>query len=205
MDGSTPLGHYCPFPGRVRTRFFSSAAILMAGSCLFALGLNAAPPPGSIGKGPVGWDSYRRLDLLPSIRSGVETRDLDSTDPAQGNADFDHPFRTTSDGQFVIAEANGPGEIVSIWSTIGGPAGGGDVTNDGNITIQLDGKTVLSTNYESLVSGALGAPFVWPLVGNFRDTSGGAEIKVPMPFTKSMLVTVQGNPDYFHVIYRQFN
>ncbi len=43
------------------------------------------------------------------------------------------------------------------------------------------------------------------MVGNLYDTSGGAEIKVPMPFTKSMRVTVQGNPDYFHVNYRQFN
>jgi hypothetical protein len=160
-----------------------------------------ANPPGSIGKGPVGWDSYRRLDLLPSLRSGAETRDFSSTDPAQQNGDFNHPLRVTSDGQYVIAEAYGPGEIVSIWSTING----GDVTNDGAITIQLDGQTVVSTNYESLVSGNYGAPFVWPLVGNLYDTSGGAQIKVPMPYTKSMLVTVQGNPDYFHVIYRQFN
>ena len=79
------------------------------------------------------------------------------------------------------------------------------MTNDGLITIALDGHVVLSTNYQALVSGALGAPWVWPLVGNLYDTSGGAQIKVPMPYTQSMRVTVQGNPDYFHVIYRQFN
>jgi hypothetical protein len=55
---------------------------------------------------------------LPALRSGTETRDFDSTDPAQTNADFDHPLRVTADGQYVIAEAYGPGEIVSIWSTI---------------------------------------------------------------------------------------
>jgi hypothetical protein len=157
--------------------------------------------PGSIGKGPVGWDSYRRLDLFPNLRSGTETRDFSSTDPAQANGDFNHPFRVTSDGQYVIAEANGPGEIVSIWSTING----GDVTNDGLITIELDGRIVLSANYQALVSGALGSPWVWPLVGNLYETSGGAQIKVPMPYAQSMRVTVQGNPDYFHVIYRQFN
>lgn len=79
------------------------------------------------------------------------------------------------------------------------------MTNDGTITIQLDGKNVLSANYQTLVSGGLGAPWVWPMVGNLYDTSGGAEIKVPMPYRKSMRVTVQGNPDYFHVNYRQFN
>jgi hypothetical protein len=105
----------------------------------------------------------------------------------------------------VNAEATGPGEITSIWSTNDGPKGGGDVTVDGVITIQLDGKVVLSTNYQALVSGTLGAPWVWPLVGNLYETSGGAQIKVPMPYTQSMRVTVQGNADYFHVNYRQFN
>ncbi len=209
MDGSIPPGLFRPFPGRAHACFFHSAAaaaIAAAGFCLLAADVAPAQvasnqTPGTIGKGPIGWDSYRRLDLLPSLRSGTETRDFSSTDPAQVNADFDHPLRVTADGQYVIAEANGPGEIVSIWSTING----GDVTNDGAITIQLDGKVILSTNYQALVSGSLGAPWVWPLVGNLYDTSGGAQIKVPMPYTKSMRVTVQGNPDYFHVNYRQFN
>jgi hypothetical protein len=204
MDGFIPPRRFRLFYGRVPSRFSSTAAIAM--TCFVLAFSNPTPseganPPGSIGKGPVGWDSYRRLDLLPSLRSGTESRAFSSTDPAQQNGDFNHPLRVTSDGQYVIAEAYGPGEIVSIWSTING----GDVTNDGAITIQLDGQTVLSTNYESLVSGNYGAPFVWPLVGNLYDTSGGAQIKVPMPYTKSMLVTVQGNPDYFHVIYRHFN
>jgi hypothetical protein len=205
MDGSIPPGRLRLFCGRVSSRFAPTAVIVMTGFCLALTNPSAGQPPGtlsgSIGKGPVGWDSYRRLDLLPALRSGTETRDFDSTDPAQTNADFEHPLRVTADGQDVIAEAYGPGEIVSIWSTING----GDVTDDGLITIQLDGQTVVSANYQDLVSGNYGAPFVWPLVGNLYDTSGGAQIKVPMPYTKSMLVTVQGNPDYFHVIYRQFN
>jgi D-arabinan exo alpha-(1,3)/(1,5)-arabinofuranosidase (non-reducing end) len=201
----------CPGPQRTKNSLARPRPLravwhaFVASVCLLTPGLspaqNADQLPGSIGKGPIGWDSYRRLDLFPNMRSNTETRDFSSTDPAQANGDFNHPFRVTSNGQYVIAEANGPGEIVSIWSTING----GDVTNDGAITIQLDGKVVLSANYQQLVSGALGAPWVWPLVGNLYDTSGGAQIKVPMPYTKSMLVTVQGNPDYFHVIYRQFN
>jgi hypothetical protein len=204
MEGPIVSGRSRPFYGRVFSRFVCVAALTLSGLCVMATNpgsAQAANPPGSVGKGPVGWDSYRRLDLLPSLRSGAETRDFSSTDPAQANGDFNHPLRVTSDGQYVIAEANGPGEIVSIWSTING----GDVTNDGAITIELDGKTVVSANYQALVSGSLGAPFVWPLVGNLYDTSGGAQIKVPMPYTKSMRVTVQGNPDYYHVIYRQFN
>jgi hypothetical protein len=193
-----------PFVGGTHVAF-----TVVVGTWLFAVGVSVAQVttnqlPGSIGKGPIGWESYRRLDLLPKLRSGTETRDFSSTDPAQQNIDFDHPLRVTPDGQ-IIAEADGPGEIVSIWSTNDGPKGGGDVTFDGLITIELDGQVVLSTNYQALVSGALGAPWIWPLVGNLYDTSGGAQIKVPMPYTQSMRVTVQGNADYFHVNYRQFN
>jgi Protein of unknown function (DUF2961) len=202
MDGSIPPRRCRLHYGRVSSRFVPTAVIAMTSFYLALANPSAGQAlPGSIGKGPVGWDSYRQLDQLPALRSGTETRDFDSTDPAQTNADFDHPLRGTADGQYVIAEAYGPGEIASIWSTING----GDVTDDGTITIQLDGQTVVSANYEDLVSGTYGPPFVWPLVGNLYDTSGGAQIKVPMPYTKSMLVTVQGNPDYFHVIYRQFN
>jgi hypothetical protein len=205
MDGSIPPRRFRLPYGRVSSRFAPTAVIVMAGFWLAltnpSAGQSVGSLPGSVGKGPVGWDSYRQLDQLPALRSGTETRDFDSTDPAQTNADFDHPLRVTAAGQYVIAEAYGPGEIVSIWSTING----GNVTDDGTITIQLDGQTVVSANYEDLVSGNYGPPFVWPLVGNLYDTSGGAQIKVPMPYTKSMLVTVQGNPDYFHVIYRQFN
>src|SRR5258708_22318865 len=79
-----------------------------------------ANPPGAIGKGAGGWDSYRRLDLLPSLRSGSESRDFSSTDSAQQNGGFNHPLRVTSDRQYLIAAAYGPGLILSIWSTING-------------------------------------------------------------------------------------
>ena len=130
MDGSIPPRRRRLPYGRVASRFGPTAVIAMTGFCLALTHPSAGQPPGnlpgSIGKGPVGWDSYRQLDQLPALRSGTETRDFDSTDPAQTNADFDHPLRVTADGQYVIAEAYGPGEIVSIWSTING----GDVTDE---------------------------------------------------------------------------
>ena len=165
MEGSIPPGQERPLPGlahpqprlirAARKQLISSVHLLpnslpcssprffirralgaLTGICLLAGGISIAQTqlPGSTGKGPVGWDSYRRPDLFPKLRSGTETRDFSSTDPAQANGDFNHPLRVTSDGQYVIAEANGPGEIESIWSTING----GDVTNDGLITIELD-------------------------------------------------------------------
>jgi Protein of unknown function (DUF2961) len=194
LENRTSASEFSSHFTRYRS-YLALGLVLAIGSPIIG---QASPP--DLGKGPVGWEIYRQLNRIQQLRSGEESREFSSTDPAQTNADFNHPLRVTSDGQYVLAEANGPGEIDSIWSTING----GDVTNDGAITIELDGKIVLSAAYEDVVSGKLGAPWVWPLVGNFLDTSGGAQIKVPMPYQQSMRVTVQGNPDYFHVIYRQF-
>ncbi|HTD14628.1 MAG TPA: hypothetical protein VK673_05595 [Chthoniobacterales bacterium] len=87
MDGSIPPRR-CHLPyGRVSSRFASAAVIAMTGFCLALTNPSAGQPPGtlpgSVGKGPVDWDSYRRLDLLPALRSGTETRDFDSTDPGK--------------------------------------------------------------------------------------------------------------------------
>ena len=57
---------------------------------------------------------------------------------------------------------------------------------------------------QSLVDGALGAPFVWPLVANAAQSPGGVYIKVPMPYRQSMRISVASNLEYYHVDYRQF-
>ena len=58
---------------------------------------------------------------------------------------------------------------------------------------------------QSLVDGALGAPFVWPLVANATQSPGGVYIKVPMPYRQSMRVSVASHLEYYHVDYRQFS
>lgn len=155
-------------------------------------------------KGPVGWDTFRSLDGLSRLRSGEQSRQFSSFARDGSNDDgFNGTYsclRTTDRG-CVIAERSGPGEISSMWFTRD-PMG--DVSATGRITVELDGKTVLDAPLTDVVNGRLGAPFVWPLVGNNADTSGGAVIKVPMPYRESMRVTVQNNPRFYHVDYRTF-
>ncbi|MGH3359962.1 MAG: glycoside hydrolase family 172 protein, partial [Nocardioidaceae bacterium] len=55
-----------------------------------------------------------------------------------------------------------------------------------------------------VVDGKLGAPFVFPLVANGDQSSGGVTIKVPMAYRESMRVTVDQNPLFHHVSYRSF-
>jgi hypothetical protein len=158
-------------------------------------------------KGPVGWDAYRRLDRAGELRSGVQTRQFSSFDRAGGNNDgFDGQYSClrVSDAGCVIAEREGAGEVQSIWFTRFGPTGGGDITDTGWIRIELDGRTVLDAKAQDVVTGKVGAPFAWPLVGNGDDTAGGAVIKVPMPYRQRMRITVQHNPLFYHVSYRTF-
>ncbi len=70
--------------------------------------------------------------------------------------------------------------------------------------MELDGKKVLDASLQDVVDGKLGSPFVYPLVANALETSGGVYLRVPMPYQRSMRVTVQNNPYFYHVGYREF-
>ncbi|ALG12410.1 glycoside hydrolase family 172 protein [Kibdelosporangium phytohabitans] len=154
-------------------------------------------------KGPIGWQVYRQMDQLAAMRPGAMSRQFSSFDRAGGNDDgFVGTYsclRKTATG-CVIAERTGAGQIDSMWFT----RDFGSMVNNGRIKIELDGRVVLDNLLQEVVDGKLGAPWVWPLVGNGEDTSGGAVVKVPMPYRESMRVTVQANPLFHHVSYRDF-
>lgn len=155
----------------------------------------------------VGWDTYRRLDRLPYLNAGSQTLQVSSFDRSGGDFDISTGNRNGSGGCLgpggagcVIAEDHGAGEIDSIWLT----RDGGNVRALGNIRIELDGQAVVDAPLQSLVDGKLGAPFVWPLVANAAQSPGGVYIKVPMPYQRSMRVSVTSHLEYYHVDYRQF-
>ncbi|MGI9157003.1 MAG: DUF2961 domain-containing protein [Marmoricola sp.] len=170
---------------------------------------SAAPGPGSSShthagdKGPVGWDTYRHLDRLPALPVGVHTKQFSSFDRVGYNDDGfggSHSCLRTTDSGCVIAEHQGPGEVESVWFT----RDDGDVRRTGNIHIVLDGKTVLDAPLQDVVDGKLGAPFVFPVVANADQSSGGVYIKAPMPFRSSMKIFTDENPLFYHVTYRTF-
>lgn len=155
------------------------------------------------GNGAVGWGVYRRLDLLPDLTQGARTRQFSSFARSGTNNDgFGGTFsclRTDGPG-CVIAEDRGAGEVESVWFT----RDSGTVSATGNITVVLDGVTVLDAGLQQVVNGGVGAPFVWPLVSNADQTSGGVTIKVPMAYRESMRIATTNNPVFYHVVYREF-
>lgn len=201
-------------PGLTSRRLTAVLAILAAAVALVVTGGNAqaapagqAPasgPSASTDKGPVGWDTYRQLDRLPELTHGVQTKQFSSFDRSGGNGDFNRCLRQTAGGGCVLAEHSGPGEIDSIWGTNFYQGQSGREDGAGNLHVVLDGRTVVDAPWQQIVDGKLGAPFVYPLVANADQSSGGVDIFVPMPFRTSMLVYTDQNPDYYHVTYRDF-
>lgn len=163
----------------------------------------AAPAAPGDDKGPVGWETYRDPSAMAEPRGG-QSKQFSSFDRSGGNDDgFNGTYsclRTTDKG-CVIADKTGAGEVSSIWFT---HEPQGDVSAIGNITIELDGQTVLHAPLQDVVDGKVGAPFVTPLVANAADNAGGVAIKVPMPYRNSMRITTDHNPDFYHVDYREF-
>jgi len=196
-------------PLAVRALSATFALLLLAIGGVGAAG-TAPAAPASTGPGErlVGWDTYRRLDRLPYLSAGTQTLEVSSFDRSGGNFDISTGNDNGSGGCLasggagcVIAEDRGAGEVDSIWLT----RDGGNVTRLGNIRIDLDGQTVIDAPLQSLVDGALGAPFVWPLVANAAQSPGGVYIKLPMPYRHSMRISVASNLQYYHVDYRQFS
>ncbi|WP_152365935.1 DUF2961 domain-containing protein [Microlunatus speluncae] len=185
------------------------ALVMVIGALASGTVPTAAAAPGSAPKsepvrhGPVGWDTYRQLDRLGELDRDSRSLQFSSFDRTDGNNDgFEgaHSCLRQSEGGCVIAEHRGAGEIASIWFT----RDGGDVSKTGKITIELDGETVVDTSLQDLVDGELGAPFVYPLVANADQSSGGVYVKVPMPYRSEMVITTQHNPLFYHVNYREF-
>src|SRR6266540_2728383 len=192
---------------RFRSLLGFAASIVFVGAVPVGTVAAAAPAREAmavVDKGPVGWDVYRRWDLMAAMRPGSQARQFSSFDRTGGNNDgFDGTYsclRKSDTGGCVIAERSGPGQLESMWFT----RDYGVLTRTGRIKVELDGRPVLDAPLQDVVDGRLGAPFVWPLVGNGDDTAGGSVIKVPMPYRESMRVTTQANPLFYHVAYREF-
>ncbi|GAA0513475.1 glycoside hydrolase family 172 protein [Saccharopolyspora thermophila] len=199
-----------PTTGRRRARrlgAYLGVASLAAAAVVADAGFSSVrthAQPAAAARGPVGWEIYRDLGALARLRGDERSVQSSSYDRTGGNNDgFNGTYscQRINDRGCVIAEHRGAGEITSIWST---REPWGDVTATGNIVVELDGRIVLDAPLIDVVDGRLGAPFVWPLVANADDAAGGVSIKVPMPFRRSMRVTVEHNPYFHHVDYRVF-
>ncbi|MEW6747758.1 MAG: glycoside hydrolase family 172 protein [Planctomycetota bacterium] len=91
---------------------------------------------------------------------------------------------------YVMADCEGPGAIVRIWSA--NPAG--------ELLFFVDGGLALSIPFQDLCSGTI-APFEAPLCGVHAR---GWNCYVPIPFQEHLKILATNNGFYYHVNIRRF-
>jgi D-arabinan exo alpha-(1,3)/(1,5)-arabinofuranosidase (non-reducing end) len=109
------------------------------------------------------------------------------------NDDRGHVLRTDNGkagAEYVLAETEGPGAIVRIWS--GNPAG--------TLRIYVDGALVVEEDMARLLSGKV----AWCPEPLANKRSLGSVSHFPVPFAKSIRVTATEKDLYYHVGIRRF-
>ncbi len=146
------------------------------------------------------------LDRLTQIDEGVTCKQFSSYDRASrydektdkyinwdANGDCGQYVRTEPDGEAVMAEMDGPGCIVRIWSA----------NPQGKIRFYLDGaaKPTFEWAFADLFHGKI-PPFKPPICGM---DGAGANAYLPIPYAKSCKVTAdKAHNQYYHIGYRTF-
>jgi hypothetical protein len=146
------------------------------------------------------------FSTLPYFKAdGTDYYDSSSHDPTGDNGDFGHDlYQDPSNGDNVLLDVKGPGEIDGIWFTNYSPTAPLYIYFDGSST------PAVNTTLGNLLDGA-NAPFVQPLVGysNASDTDDGMGrsgyfMDLPMEFAKSVKVEMTGGVGYYNIYYRTF-
>lgn len=130
--------------------------------------------------------SYRTVQFSSYDRA---SRTADDPEGWFANGDRGHYLREEA-GRFVLAEAEGPGAIVRIWSANPG----------GTLRIELDGRVVLEEDFRALLAGEIdGFP---PPFGAVR--ARGGNLYYPFPYREQMRVSCSEGDQYFQVNVRAY-
>jgi hypothetical protein len=201
-----PSAPRLPPLSRSAIRLAVACALLLVAGLASAAGaqartLGSAAAAGAVAaRGPIGWQTYRRLDLLPFVRHGVATYQVSSADPTSHNDDGNTGkyscLHRVPQG-CLMAEHHGPGELESIWTALA-------LEPIGKLIIELDGHTVIDRTWPQLTAPEHRGPFAFPLALADYQSWGGNSLQVPMTFRREMRVISQYNPHYYHVVYRTF-
>ncbi len=149
---------------------------------------------------PRGVAALTSFDRLPYFRTGTTVHQASSFDRAGGNEDgqgaYLYPNPVT--GGSVVLDAKGPGTLYRIWA----------VNLQGTrIRIYFDDEPAPRVDELDFdfFSGTH-APFLSPLVGNSRESSGGFYSYYPFPFQKSVRVEFyKAVPKFYNITYHLYS
>ena len=149
-------------------------------------------PPGAA---TFGATALTGIDALPFLLLDEQSRHASSYDRTGNNHDFGNAYGVDAAGNAIVLDARGPGCVYRVWFT-------GFAASD-QIRVYFDDETTprIEMPLTQLFTGE-SAPFIAPLVGGPLVSSGGFFSYVPLPFAKSIRITV--TPDtrlYFNIDY----
>ncbi len=133
----------------------------------------------------------------PGLRSGqFSSWDRNERERWGSNGDWGRYLRVEENGEAVMAEIEGPGCVVRIWSA----------NPKGTIRFYFDGekKPRLELDFNRMFSGEV-FPFIKPLVYKRGARMSASDCYVPIPFAKSLKITAdKAHWQYYHIDYIQF-
>jgi len=142
------------------------------------------------------------LEKLLRVPQHVQVLQSSSHNKTGHNWDEYWPQYVDRNGEEVLLDVTGPGCVKSMWGTNFDP--------NGVIKFYFDGQT--SPRYQAKIvdfyKGAL-PEFPTPLVsyerrGRYGEMAFAGNAFVPIPFEKSLKITVQGTAHFYHILYETY-
>ncbi len=159
----------------------------------------------AVGKDPARIEDHpaaRFFETLLRIPEAVQVLQASSHNKTGLNGDEDWPQYVDANGEEVIFDAAGPGCVKSMWGTNFDP--------DALIRFYFDGEKNprYQTGIVDFYKGAL-PEFPQPLVsyerrGRYGDIPYAGNSFVPIPFEKSLKITVKGKAHFYHILYEKY-
>ncbi len=144
----------------------------------------------------------RFFEPLLRLPEGIQVLQTSSHNKTGLNGDEDWPQYVDTNGEEVIFDAAGPGCVKSMWGTNFDP--------DALIRFYFDGEK--EPRYQAAIldfyKGSL-PEFPRPLVsyerrGRYGDMPFAGNSFIPLPFKKSLKISVRGKAHFYHIIYEKY-
>lgn len=142
------------------------------------------------------------LENLPLLPKNIWTGQFSSHSKHQQNADAGWFLYTDNNGDAVIFDVIGPGCIKNIWGTA--------LDESSVLKFYFDGeeKPSFETGTIDFYNG-LNQLFPKPLVsyekrGYYGKQPFAGNSFVPIPFAKSLKISVKGKPTFYHILYEKY-
>jgi len=142
------------------------------------------------------------FEKLLRVPQGLQVLQSSSHNKTGHNWDEYWPQYVDENGEEVLLDVTGPGCVKSMWGTNFDP--------NGVIKFYFDGQA--SPRYQARIvdfyKGVL-PEFPTPLVsyerrGRYGEMAFAGNAFVPIPFEKSLKITVQGTAHFYHILYETY-